>query len=285
MPCSRSGPACAALAAAAAFAAMVLDAVAFLGGGAPHGAHRASGASRAQATSTTGRAGSAGPLRESAGASVFCAPMLATLALGVAVRARNQARRRPLRRFFGGGEKKEEEKDELTEAQKIEIERLQTEVDDFKTLAEEKKSSFERMKLEMSNFRSRTAAELNAERGKAALPIIKELLPIADEFDLASQNLKIEGAGEQAIADRFAGLFAKIFKSWKAVGVERLAAVGEEFDPELHEAVSMIPSEEYVADKVCNELRAGWVLRTKGNDEPQCLRPALVCVSSGPGPS
>merc|ERR1712107_266732 len=111
--------------------------------------------------------------------------------------------------------------------------------------ADDKRAAHARLKLEIDNFRTRTRKELAMAKGKAAIPVIKELLPIADEFDLAKQNLKIEGDGEQAIVDRFDTLFANMMKTWKAVGVEKMVSVGEDFNPEFHEAVSMIPSGEY----------------------------------------
>jgi len=195
---------------------------------------------------------------------------------------------RQVRHFFGGkGDAKAEEpaEEELSEAVVAKCEKLRQEIEDLKALAEEKQAAHERLTMEVNNFRTRTKKELAAARGKAAIPVIKELLPIADEFELAKQNLKIEGDGEQAICDRFNGLFDNMMASWKKLGVEKLEAVGEDFNPEFHEAVSMIPSEEYKADVVCNELRGGWALKPVGSDEPQILRPSLVCVSSGPGPA
>lgn len=210
-------------------------------------------------------------------------------------------RSRHVCRFFGGGgqnkkgEKGEaqseeapaeaEAEEELSEAAAQACEKLRAEIEELKAHAEDKKNAHERLKLEVENFRARTRQELSAARGKAAIPVIKELLPIADEFDLARQNLKIETEGEQAVSDRFETLFSKMMDMWRGLGVTKLEAVGQPFNPELHEAVSMIPSEEYGPEVVCNELRGGWVLNTPGSDEPQVLRAALVCVSSGPGPS
>lgn len=212
-----------------------------------------------------------------ASASWFCAMPLAVCSLASALRSRH------VRRLFGLGGK--EKTEELSEKAKEACEKLQEEIEELKTLAEDKRASHERLKLETSNFRARTRAELATARGKAAVPIVKELLPIADEYELAKQNIKVESDGEKAIVSRFDGLFSKMLDSWKALGVEKLESVGQEFNPEFHEAVSMIPSEEYVTDVVCNELRAGWVLKAVGSDEPQVLRPSLVCVSAGPGPS
>lgn len=226
-------------------------------------------------------------------------PMAAAAALALACcgaassRARARARvgqRQPLlqaRRFFGSakvdeGDGKNKEPSEKAQAA---CEKLREEIVDLKFHADEKRTASERLRLEANNFRTRSSKELAAARGKAAIPIIKELLPIADEYELAAQNLKVEGDSEKALCARFDKLYEEMLVSWKELGVDKLASLGEEFDPEFHEAVSMIPSGDYKADVVCNELRGGWVLKPAGSDATQVLRAALVCVSSGPGPS
>lgn len=213
------------------------------------------------------------------------APLACTAALLAARRRVNHktsfGRSQHARNNWFGGNKEEE----LSEESKARCEKLSTEVEEIKAHAEEKKAAQDRLKMEMSNYRARTRKELSAARGRAAIPIFKELMPIADEFFLAQDNLKLESDGERAIADKFSSLFDKMLGSWKELGMDKMDSVGDEFDPELHEAVSMIPSSDYVADKVCNELRGGWVLKPVGSDVREVLRPALVCVSSGPGPS
>lgn len=216
-----------------------------------------------------------------------------------AARARKVgSRRQPLRqvrRFFGGGKEDKEGgqpvaeygqagEEELSEQAQANCEKLQEEIAALKTEAEDKSNSQARLKMETNNFRTRTRKELTAARGKAAIPIIKELLPIADEFELATANLKLESDSEKALCARFDKLFEQMIASWKALGVTKLTSVGEAFNPEFHEAISMIPSADYKEELVCNELRGGWVIKPSGSDDAQVLRPALVCVSSGPGP-
>jgi len=211
----------------------------------------------------------------------------AASALAVSGAARRVLPRTPskIARRCDGGEGASEPEQAPEEALSPSFQKLQEEVDELKAHAEEKRAAHARLKLEIDNFRKRTRSELATAKGKAAIPVIKELLPISDEFDLAKRNLKVEGDGEQAIVDRFDALFTNMMDTWKAVGVEKMVSVGEEFNPEFHEAVSMIPSGEYKEEVVCNELRAGWTLKVTGADETQVLRPALVCVSAGPGPA
>lgn len=238
--------------------------------------------------------GCADPSRHNGGPASSLCILPAAACVSIWLRATNVKHRpsvQALRRyrhtcyFFGGGGKEKAKQEELSAAAKEACEKLEMEISELKAHAEDKRMAHERLKLEVDNFRTRTRQELAAARGKAAVPLIKELLPIADEFELAKKNLKIEGEDEQAVADRFSVLFSKMLDTWKGLGVTKLQSVGEPFNPELHEAVTMIPSAEYGPEVVCNELRAGWVLKTAGSDAAQVLRPSLVCVSSGPGPS
>jgi len=291
-----------------AVAALMTDSASFLGGMAGRPGARASRLPGALAEERRGLGSPSGRSADFAaegGAAASWVQFLpAAVCAGVCFAARRApAPRRSLHvcRFFFGG-KKEEAKQEaeeegteeaeaaeegeevLSEAAKEACQKLMDEIEELKALADEKKTAHERLKLEVENFRARTRQELAAARGKAAIPLIKELMPIADEYDLAKQNLKIEGEGQQAIADKFATLFDTMMDLWKGLGVTKMESVGEPFNPEFHEAVSMIPSAEYGPEVVCNELRGGWELKTPGSDEPQVLRPSLVCVSSGPGP-
>eukprot|EP00930_Biecheleria_cincta_P086491 TRINITY_DN75774_c0_g1_i1.p1 TRINITY_DN75774_c0_g1~~TRINITY_DN75774_c0_g1_i1.p1 ORF type:complete len:285 (-),score=71.43 TRINITY_DN75774_c0_g1_i1:76-930(-) len=200
-------------------------------------------------------------------------------------RARRSSPSATVLRFFGGDKEEQKDDGELSEAARANIEKLQEEIATLKEHANDKRGAKERLELEVKNFRARTRAELAAARGKAAVPLVKELLPIADEFELAKKNLKIETENQKAIVANFDALYEKMTASWKSLGVEKLQCIGEEFNPELHEAVSMIPSGDYKEDFVCAELRSGWALKAPGSDQVQVLRPSLVCVSAGPGPS
>ena len=147
---------------------------------------------------------------------------------------------------------------ELSEAAQANIAKLSEEIKELNEVIEEKKGAHSRLKLEIDNFRQRTKSELASARGKAAIPLVQELLPIADEYEYAKQNLKIETDGQKAVVTKFEALFDKMLQSWKSLGIEKMNSVGETFNPELHEAVSMIPSQEYkeagTAGMSCRDL-------------------------------
>ena len=65
----------------------------------------------------------------------------------------------------------------------------------------------------------------------------------------------------------------------KQQGVARMEVVGQEFDPNLHEAVLREESSEFAEDVVCEELQRGY------HRDGRVLRHAMVKVSMGPGPS
>eukprot|EP00929_Paragymnodinium_shiwhaense_P063798 TRINITY_DN31917_c0_g1_i1.p1 TRINITY_DN31917_c0_g1~~TRINITY_DN31917_c0_g1_i1.p1 ORF type:complete len:317 (-),score=87.32 TRINITY_DN31917_c0_g1_i1:63-1013(-) len=184
-------------------------------------------------------------------------------------------------------EREAEEKREKFRLQALK-ERYEIEIEEISKQSEEKEANCQRLQGEFDNFKRRCGKDLSAARDQAAIPLVEELLEISDTYQLAVQNTTISKEGEQAVMDRFEALFGKMLASWSDVGVHKVEALGQEFDPKVHEAVSMIPSTEYKEDIVCNELRAGWVLKSDDDDEeaePQVLRPSMVCVSSGPGPS
>ena len=107
--------------------------------------------------------------------------------------------------------------------------KLSQEIEELKEVIEEKKGAHSRLKLEIDNFRQRTKSELATARGKAAIPLVQELLPIADEYEYAKQNLKIESDGQQAVVTKFEALFDKMLQTWKSLGIEKMNSVGEDY--------------------------------------------------------
>lgn len=198
-------------------------------------------------------------------------------------RVSNEPRRaRTCRSVYGGWGSKEEKEEEQEPTAKIHA--LQSQVEDLLAKVQEKHESYDRVKVEYDNYLKRTRQELAAERGRAAIPIFQELFPIADEFELLQKNMQLNTEGERAVAETFERYFDQVMATWKEVGVEKLGSVGETFNPQFHDAVSLVPSDEFKEDVVCGELRGGWVLKLPGSGESTVLRAALVFVSSGPGP-
>jgi molecular chaperone GrpE len=125
-----------------------------------------------------------------------------------------------------------------------------------------------RLQAEFDNFRKRQTKENKDFRDYALSNAIMELLPIVDSFDRALQAP--DGAefrkGVELINRQFHDALTKL-------GVEPVQAAGQPFDPNLHQAVQTVESEDVPANHVVDELQRGY--KVKG----RLLRPAMVTVS------
>ncbi|KUG51911.1 molecular chaperone GrpE [Serinicoccus chungangensis] len=104
-------------------------------------------------------------------------------------------------------------------------------------LAAERLEEMRRMQAEFVNFRNRTQREREGDRGRATGAVVEALLPVLDDVHSAREHGDItEGSPFAAIAD-------KLEQALGRFGVERVGAVGEVFDPTVHEALMHLPAE------------------------------------------
>jgi molecular chaperone GrpE len=144
--------------------------------------------------------------------------------------------------------------------------------DRMKTERDQAKDQYIRLLADFDNFRKRTAREAERLRQTATESLLRDLLPILDNLDLALRHAAPDdplGEGVQMVLNQFRDVLA-------ARGVEAIPATGEAFDPAVHEALSQTPSEEHPSGVVIMEYQRGY--RIGG----YVLRPAKVVVSSGP---
>lgn len=181
--------------------------------------------------------------------------------------------------LFGGDKAKKERDLKISEES---CRQLQMSIDELNSHAEERRIALARLTAEEGKFRARTQQELTGARAKAIIPLLREFLSITNDFEQSRANVKADTAGEGALTEQFEQLYTRLIRKLGELGAHRLESIGQEFDPELHEAVSMVPSEEFQADTVCVEYRSGWVLSAQDSEEKHVLQHALVCVSSGP---
>lgn len=132
-----------------------------------------------------------------------------------------------------------------------------------------------RAAAELDNYRKRMARELQdaVKYGNASL--LESLLPVLDNFDYGLQAAKAEAEN----TNLYTGLvmvLKQIQDFLKDNGVEEIVAVGQPFDPNVHDAVSQQASDTVAEGVVLQQIRKGYKLRDR------LLRPASVVVSSGP---
>jgi molecular chaperone GrpE len=125
---------------------------------------------------------------------------------------------------------------------------------------------------DFDNFRKRTRRDLVDAERRAREELLKDLLPVFDNLERAAQHA--ESATEvQALADGIGMVMRQFADTLGKVGVERIAALGQPFDPSVHEAVQSLETQEHPPGAVAAELQAGYRLGDR------VIRPAMVVVA------
>ncbi len=139
-------------------------------------------------------------------------------------------------------------------------------------LVKEKAELYERMlraRAEFDNARRRAERERTEFLQFAAMDLVKEILPILDDFERA---LKVETA-DRDYAKGVELIYQRLYDTLKRMGLEPIEAKGCRFDPNLHQAVERVPSEQAEDMTVLEEFQRGYNFRGK------LLRPSMVKVA------
>lgn len=167
---------------------------------------------------------------------------------------------------------KEGEQPESSESSEDNASEVATEDNNKKAEAEENgDAKYLRLMAEFQNYKKRVAKEKSDIHSYANEKIVTELLEVLDNFEraLAADNsTDVEGyaQGMKLIFDQLLGVLTKS-------GLVEVKALGEEFDPNMHNAVMTTDSEEYDSNKVCSVLQKGYTLNGK------VIRPSMVTVA------
>ena len=125
---------------------------------------------------------------------------------------------------------------------------------------EELTDQVKRQMAEFENFRKRTEKEKTQMYEVGAKSIIEKILPVVDNFERG-----LAAVPEEQKSDAFVEGMDKIYKQMMTVfeelDVKPIEAVGKEFDPEFHNAVMQVESEEYESGIVAQELQKGYMYR------------------------
>jgi molecular chaperone GrpE len=142
-------------------------------------------------------------------------------------------------------------------------------------------SEIARIKKEFARIKERSYEETLEVSNKAKVDALKEVLPITDNYFRAKKVFEPinKDSGEGTIYDTYDKIFASFTKVIEEFGVTRVVSIGQPFDYNFMEAIMQQPSTEYPANIVSVEYQVGYKMGDK------CIRPAMVVVSLGPGPS
>ena len=135
-------------------------------------------------------------------------------------------------------------------------------------------NSLQRLQADFDNYRKRTNSEKKELEKKANAGLILKLLPVLDHFELGIQTAKDHDV-QEAVIDGFQMVYNQLMDVLGENGLTVIDAVGENFDPHIHECISCEPSEIYSEDTIIKQTRKGYSLYNK------VIRPSKVVVSSG----
>ncbi len=142
--------------------------------------------------------------------------------------------------------------------------------------AEENWNAYLRASAELENVRRRAEREIaNAQRYALEKPFA-DLLAAVDSLELGLKSAEDEAAGKEAVIEGMRLTLKQLMQVLERHGLQRLDPQGEAFNPERHEAVSMVESAEVPPQHVLSVMQAGYLL----ND--RLLRPAMVVVARAP---
>ena len=141
------------------------------------------------------------------------------------------------------------------------------------------KNQYVRIAADFDNFRKRQSRDQDDLKVQLISKSLSAILPIVDNFERARQQLKPESEEAQTLHRSYQGLYKQLVEVLKQQGVAPMRVLGQQFDPNLHEAVLREPSDKENEDIIIEELQRGYHL------EGKVLRHALVKVSMGPGPT
>jgi molecular chaperone GrpE len=156
------------------------------------------------------------------------------------------------------------------------IEQLKTELDASRAKADEFLAGLQRERAEFSNYRRRTGEEREAMLGLAGEDLIRKVLALADDLDLAIENRPPELEGHAWI-EGVTAIDRKLRSLLESEGVRPVdAEPGNHFDPREHEAIVTVPGTGRPEGEIVDVVRRGYKLRDR------VLRPALVAVAAAP---
>ena len=153
-------------------------------------------------------------------------------------------------------EPKKEEKAEKTEKKSGFKKKEKKDKKDEKI--EELTDQVKRQMAEFDNFRKRTEKEKTQMFETGAKSVIEKILPVIDNFERRLGAVP-EDEKDSAFVDGMDKVYRQMLTELDAIGVKPIEAVGKEFDPEFHNAVMQVESEEYDSGIVAQELQKGYI--------------------------
>ncbi len=131
-----------------------------------------------------------------------------------------------------------------------------------------------RTAADFDNYRKRSRREQDDAQRRGREGAVKDLLPVFDNLERAAQSAE-NAADAKAVADGVRIVLKQFLDTLEKMGIKRITAVGQPFDPARHEAIQQLASKDVPAGVVMAEVQPGYMIGDL------LLRPAMVVVSRG----
>lgn len=145
--------------------------------------------------------------------------------------------------------------------------------DALKEKVEELEDRVKRQMAEFDNFRKRTDREKTVMFETGAKSVIEKILPVVDNFERGLAAVPEDEKGG-AFAEGMEMIYKQLMSELEKMDVKPILAVGEEFNPDFHNAVMQVESEEYESGIIAQELQKGYTYRDS------VVRHSMVAVVS-----
>lgn len=146
---------------------------------------------------------------------------------------------------------------------------IKKELEAQKELLQQSEDHYKRLQADFANFRRRNEKEREELSSVVLQGLIKDLLPIIDNFERA---LAVEGAADTPLHDGISMVYNQLMESLKKNGLEVIKAAGEKFDPNFHQAVMRVQDPEKEDDTIEEEFQKGYMVQGR------VIRPSMVKV-------
>jgi len=158
----------------------------------------------------------------------------------------------------------------------VELSEAQNQIE---TLTREKSAIYDqllRRQAEFENFRKRFDRERTEIYQRTRAEVLLELLPVLDNFERALMSLENSGDDPEALLQGVALIHKQFKDAVTKMGLQQVESVGKSFDPNLHEAITVEPTDEHEENTIIEEFQRGYKLGDR------LLRPARVKVAGSP---
>ena len=154
-------------------------------------------------------------------------------------------------------------------------ENLQQHLAEAEAKAKEHWDQLLRVKAEQENLRRRHEREVQNAHKYALERFAQDLLPVIDSLEMGAEAAASEGATLEKVREGTELTLKMLLSTMEKFGIQAVHPEGEPFNPEYHQAMSMLESPEHAANTVMNVMQKGYTLNER------LIRPAMVVVSKG----